>query len=356
MQWIETSGKDVQEAIESALFQLGIARDELEYTVVSEPRKGILGLGKAEARIRARVKPARFKPKEEGRRTRAKGERKTEKAAESAPGAKKEAAKRSGTGKKEGAGGRRGTTQGQQAKTKAVSQAGREGQKAQSKKGGRRAPEGAAAAPEEPASAAAEGDGKREPAGKSKRTKSGQAKIQKTERTEELSVMATNGAESDTREPEASLEVQADLAREFLAGLLEGFGVEGEVMVEEPTTDSVTVCVNGEELGLLIGQKAATLTAIQDLTRIAVQRSAGPSSGRLFVDVGGYRAKRRTALEGFARKTAEEVLESGASKTLEPMPAADRKVIHDALNGFLGVSTRSEGEEPHRRVVIAPEG
>jgi spoIIIJ-associated protein len=73
------------------------------------------------------------------------------------------------------------------------------------------------------------------------------------------------------------------------------------------------------------------------------------------VDVAGYRARRRDALAAFARNVANEVKESGAARSLEPMGSADRKVVHDALTDVEGVSTVSEGEDPRRRVVIVPE-
>jgi spoIIIJ-associated protein len=72
------------------------------------------------------------------------------------------------------------------------------------------------------------------------------------------------------------------------------------------------------------------------------------------VDVAGYRQRRVEALRRFSRQLADQVLASGASKALEPMSAADRKVVHDALNEVDGVATMSEGEEPYRRVVIVP--
>ena len=105
---------------------------------------------------------------------------------------------------------------------------------------------------------------------------------------------------------------------------------------------------------MLIGARGATLQAIQDLTRTVVQRQTGAAYGRLLVDVLGYRKKRRDALERFAREQAEQVRSSGTRRVLEPMGAADRKVVHDAINTIEGVSTTSEGEEPRRRVVILP--
>ena len=81
----------------------------------------------------------------------------------------------------------------------------------------------------------------------------------------------------------------------------------------------------------------------------------GPGGARLRVDVGGYRERRREALERFSRQIAEQVLASGTATSLEPMGAADRKVVHDTINTIDGVHTVSEGEEPRRRVVVVPD-
>jgi spoIIIJ-associated protein len=104
----------------------------------------------------------------------------------------------------------------------------------------------------------------------------------------------------------------------------------------------------------LIGPKGQTLSALQELTRTVVQRKLGARSGRLLVDVAEYRRTRRAALERFATEVAGKVKEAGVSTALEPMAPADRKVVHDTVNAIDGVSTTSEGEEPHRRVVIVP--
>ena len=115
------------------------------------------------------------------------------------------------------------------------------------------------------------------------------------------------------------------------------------------------VLVVGDDLGLLIGPKGHTLMAVQELSRTYVQRKAtGIHHGRVRIDVGGYRQRRREALERFTRQVAEQVVESGVQKVLEPMPASERKVVHDTANSIDGVKTLSEGEEPRRRVVIAP--
>jgi spoIIIJ-associated protein len=118
--------------------------------------------------------------------------------------------------------------------------------------------------------------------------------------------------------------------------------------------DEIEVRVDGTELGLLVGPGGATLLAIQDLTRVASQRRLGDQDTHLRVDISGYRERRKAALSRFAMKVAEEVLSTGESRRLEPMNSADRKVVHDTLMEVSGVSTRSEGEDPKRRVVVEP--
>ena len=151
------------------------------------------------------------------------------------------------------------------------------------------------------------------------------------------------------------LQEQADIARDFLVGLLASFEADGKVDVVEIDDDTMELVIDGgKDLHLLIGPGGATLTAVQEITRRVVQRQTGARNGRLLVDVSGYRRKRKAALERFVERVAAEVRSSGVAKALEPMHAADRKVVHDTVNGLDGVTTTSEGEDPRRRVVIAP--
>ena len=94
--------------------------------------------------------------------------------------------------------------------------------------------------------------------------------------------------------------------------------------------------------------------AIQDLVRVSAQRRLGDHETRLRVDVAGYRERRAAALATFARSVADDVRSSGSARSMEPMNSADRKVIHDALNDEDGVDSRSEGEDPDRRIVVVP--
>ena len=158
-------------------------------------------------------------------------------------------------------------------------------------------------------------------------------------------------------ETEISREDQEQIAQEFLNGVLGAFDMTGTVgVVDEPADDgAIELAVTGEGLGLLVGQKGMTLNAVQELTRTVVQRKAdGAKTDRLRVDVAGYRARRTVALQEFATKIANQVIDSGSETLMEPMGPADRKVVHDTVNDIEGVETGSEGEEPRRRVVIRP--
>ena len=148
---------------------------------------------------------------------------------------------------------------------------------------------------------------------------------------------------------------QAQVAKEFVDGLLVVLQIDGAasevVLLDEETAE---LRVTGSDLGLLIGPKGATLLALQDLARTVVQRRTGARTGRLLLDVSGYRQKRKEALERFTQKVAEDVLATGTATSMEPMSSADRKIVHDTVNGIDGVETTSEGEDPRRHVVVRP--
>ena len=151
-----------------------------------------------------------------------------------------------------------------------------------------------------------------------------------------------------------TLEEQGESARQFIAGLVGELGLDASVSLRVVDEETVEVAVDGQELGILVGRGGATLAALQELARTVVQsRTAGPTE-RILVDVAGYRAKRADALQRFTRQVSEEVLASGSERALEPMLAADRKIVHDTVAEIEGVGTRSEGEEPRRYVVVSP--
>jgi spoIIIJ-associated protein len=152
----------------------------------------------------------------------------------------------------------------------------------------------------------------------------------------------------------ASIEEQVRLAEQFLQGLLSELGSSATVSSHDLADGVVELVIDGENLGTLIGPRGATLLALQELTRTVLQHRVGSSECRVVVDVNGYRKRRQDALARFAQQVAAEVRDSNTRRALEPMPPADRKVVHDAVNVVAGVTTTSEGEEPYRRVVLIP--
>lgn len=147
---------------------------------------------------------------------------------------------------------------------------------------------------------------------------------------------------------------QAERVESFLGGLVSAFGIEGEVRVTTED-DIILAAVGGEQAEALVGPKGAVMAAVQEVTRTVVQRRFHRPA-RVRVDVAGYRERRRQALAIYAERLATQVLEDGGEIMLEPMNAADRKVVHDTVGGIDGVESYSEGEEPRRSVVIAKTG
>ena len=154
-----------------------------------------------------------------------------------------------------------------------------------------------------------------------------------------------------------SLAEQGAIAKDFLEGLLRSMNIAAEVSVRELDEETVELSVDANpptELGILVGPRGSTLQALAEVTRTVVQSKSPGRTDRILVDVARYRERRVEALGRFANKVAAEVLETGEERALEPMSAADRKAVHDALTEVEGVVTRSEGEDPRRFVVVSP--
>ena len=165
-----------------------------------------------------------------------------------------------------------------------------------------------------------------------------------------------NRNESDQREEAFDAATQEEIVCSFTQELVDAFGLDATVTANREDESVLEVVVQGEEVGLLIGRRGGTLAAVEELLRVVVQRQAqGRRYDRVRLEVGGYRRRRREALEEFARRVAQDVIDSGEPKMLEPMNSADRKIVHDAMVEVDGVETASEGEEPRRRVVVSPE-
>ena len=293
MEWVETTGKTIEDARELALDQLGVAADDAEFEVLESPRPGLFGRMRGEARLKARVRPAQVRPKQERRR-------------------RGKADKASATTSDDGS--------------------------------------DVASAPSVDEDTASEipapKKSPRPPAKKS--TASSSARRPATTTTQEQK-MTTDERPESTVTPD---EVGA-AAVTFMDGLTAAFGATGTSTLSVDELE-LEVKVTGSELGLLVGPGGRTLNAIQDLARVAAQRRLGDHETRLRIDVAGYRERREAALASFARDVAEQVRTSGTARSLEPMASSDRKVIHDVLNEEDGVASRSVGEDPDRRIIVEP--
>lgn len=305
MEWVETTGKTVEEAKEKALDQLGVHMEDAEFDVLEEPKAGLFGRVRGEARVRARVRPAQVRQKVDRR-----DRKRSDKADKAEKAEKAEKADKSGADTAD-------QPAGEKSERPARSGGGKQAPK---KDAGQRAPRAAKPKADRPPKA------------------EGTTSNEQNQQSEEQIVDARQVGEEASR---------------FMTGLIQAFGAEGTVELVEDG-DDLEVRVHGKELGLLVGPRGTTLQAVQDLARVASQRRLGDHDTRLRVDVGGYRERRREALGKFAVQMADEVTTSGVARVLEPMSSADRKIIHDTLSEVEGIATRSEGDDPFRRVVITP--
>ena len=285
MDWVETTGKSIEEATDRALAHLGVHRDDAEVEVIEEPKAGLFGRVRGEARVRARVRPSGPRPKR---------------------------SRRSG---------------------------GRE---------------------ERPRSGPSRSDKPRTPKGASEprreREKSG-TRHQSEGAVKTAPRTAKSPSKEDNMAEGISLAEQGSIAREFLEGLLASMNIQAEITVKELDEETVELSVNANpptELGVLVGPRGTTLQALQEVTRTVVQAKSPSRTDRILVDVAQYRERRVAALGRFAQQVAVEVVNTGEERALEPMSAADRKAVHDALSENPDVVTRSEGDDPRRFVVVAP--
>lgn len=283
MEWVETTAKTIEEATDLALDQLGVAADEAEIEVLDEPKSGLFGRVRSEARIRARVRPTQPRAKDERRKPRAKKSGADDASSETAP--KGESAKSDGAPRRN-------------------------------------------ARPPRTERDASEPRPERGP---------------RRERGDRYEALDSVPADVE------------DAGRTFLNGLVASMGLSADIEAGVVNENMIEFRVSGRDLGVLIGPGAQTLQAIQELLRTVIHYETNSSSGRILLDVAGYREKRKAALVAFTAKVAAEVVATGERRAFEPMSAADRKVVHDAVGDIDGVSSGSEGEEPKRYVVLLPE-
>jgi len=147
------------------------------------------------------------------------------------------------------------------------------------------------------------------------------------------------------------LEQEGDIAADYLEELLDIADLDGDLDMDVDG-DRAAVSIVGAELTQLIGANGEVLDALQELTRLAVYRETGERS-RLMLDIGGYRAGKKEALEKLAAEAVSRVKETGEPLALEAMSPFERKVVHDVV-AAAGLTSESAGVEPRRHVVVQP--
>ena len=294
MEWVEVQGKTVDLAVEVAIGELGLeSRDDVQIEVIQEAKPGFLGMGGREAIVKVTRAPRQRRRRRRGR------------------------------GKNDGGSPTATQSQGDKAKSQQGSSRNGNRQRKQSnqKSGG----------------------------GTTKQSQSNGKRRQEKQMSESQS--DSQRKPRDDRPEQAPIEEQAEVAASFIRGLLEAFGLEGEVTTR--IDDRVLYLdVTGEQTEALIGPKGSVMFSVLELTRTVVQRKTY-GAPRMRIDIGGYVERRREALKIYAGKLAEQVIEDQDEVMLEPMNAADRKVVHDAVSEIDDVRSYSEGEDPRRAVVIA---
>ncbi len=293
IKFIDVTGKTEDEAIQSALAQLGMDRDDVSVEILERAKSGFLGIGSAPARVRVSY--------DDG------------KAEEAVKPAEKPAAP-----------------------------------KPEKKVEPSTAPKAVPMyAPEvlqkkEPRAAKEERSGR--PAREERRERAPRAERAERPAPQPKPIVDLG---------EECRDEKSEQIRSFLKGLLEHMDSAAEIKIYESEKGRYKVYLEGEKLGALIGRRGETLDAIQQLTNYSINRGSEKNRVRVQVDAENYREKREQSLERLAEKVAGKVTKYRRNVTLEPMNAYERHVIHTALQDTPGVTTFSIGTEPNRRVVVS---
>ncbi len=289
IKFIDVTGKTEDEAIQSALAQLKMDRDDVSVEILERAKAGFLGIGSAPARVRVSYDDG--KAEEEAKPAEKPAGPKPEKKPEPKPAAPLYAPevlqKKSGASR---------------------------GEKSERRE---RAP-----------------------------------RAERSERPERAERPAPQ-AKATVDLGEECHDEKSEQIRAFLKGLLEHMDSNAEVKVYESEKGRYKVFLEGDKLGALIGRRGETLDAIQQLTNYSINRGSEKNRARVQVDAENYREKREQSLERLAEKVAGKVTKYRRNVTLEPMNAYERHVIHTALQDTPGVTTFSIGTEPNRRVVVS---
>ena len=305
---IITTGKTIDDAVEAALVQLGLTRDDVTYQVISLPKSGFFGIGAVPAKVQVTYEAPDLKPAVKAEK---KEEPKTAPKAEAAPRIALSSASRS--------------------KPKAAKPV----EKKPEPKSVEKKPE---PKPIEKKAESKSVEKKPEPKAPKAPKPERAPKAEAAPKAERTYAPAEPGSNEEKIE-------------QFIKGLLENMGSKAVPHAWSDGDGSYRVELTGEGLGFLIGRRGETLDAIQHLANYAVNRSVD-GHVRINVDAESYREKREDSLRRYARKKAQQVLKNRRRTTLEPMNAYERHVIHATLQEMENITTHSTGTEPNRRVVI----
>jgi spoIIIJ-associated protein len=329
VEFVEVRGKSVEVAVQAAMQELQITdRDRVDVEVVQEPEKAVFGLfGGKDAVVKVTVK---VDDPRKRRRRRRKGGRDDE---DGGPRGDDRPERSQGGRGQSGQGGQGARAEGGQGRQKRPQGDGGGGRQRQGQGGGG---QGRGQGGQRSDRGQGRGDANR-----------GDGRNQREERSRAQ-------AAPEREERTVSIEEQVPVVDEFLTGLVGAFGLEGTVEVRAED-DVIVADIKGQQTEAMVGPRGSVIEAIHELTKTVLHRQT-QSSARLRLDIAGYGDRRRQALAIYAGQLIEQVLADGGEVMLEPMSAADRKVIHDAVGEREGVRSYSEGESPQRYVVIASDG
>ena len=300
---IITSGKTIDLAVEAALTQLGLERDDITYQVLVLPKAGFLGFGAQLAKVQVTYEAPDPVPVAPEKPKSALGSASRSKPKAAAPVKKPEAPKP-------------------------------EAPKAETPKA--EAPKKEAAKVEKPR--------QEKPKAEKKAEAPKAPKASKEPKAEKKAAAPKEYTPAEAGSVEEKIE-------QFLKGLLEHMDSKAVPHCWKADGSTYKVDLVGDDLGYLIGRRGDTLDAIQHLTNYSINREV-EGHIRINVDAECYREKREDSLRRYARKKAQQVLKARRRTTLEPMNAYERHVIHAALQDMENITTHSTGVEPNRRVVI----
>ena len=293
---IITTGKTIELAVEAALAQLGLQRDDITYQVLSLPKAGFLGFGAQPAKVQVTYEAPDPVPEKVEKPKSALGSASRSKPKAAAPVKKPEP-------------------------------------KVEAPKVEAPKPEKKVEAPKPPKA----------------EKKVETPKAPRPEKKAEKKIEAPK-AEPKTYAPAEAGSVEEKI-EVFLKGLLEHMDSTAVPHCVKADGNTYKVDLVGDDLGYLIGRRGDTLDAIQHLANYTINRDV-EGRIRINVDAESYREKREDSLRRYARKKAQQVLKARRRTTLEPMNAYERHVIHAALQDMDNITTHSTGVEPNRRVVI----